>query len=184
MKPKIETSKYSEDWLPVKQILNGMIQLDDGNYVTGVKVSPKNIFIMEEQYQDNVIFSLRNLYNTIDFEFWMVISDRPVDISVYLSSLQILYSRSNDAVQRKLIQQDINKANMFRSQEYNVVDTEYYILFKDKKMEVIQKKLHNILSGLVNCGLNSQQVSNNDLRMLLDNLFNAGKPTTFVTVSA
>ena len=184
MKPKIETSKFTEDWLPVKQILNGMIELEDGYYVTGVKVAPKNIFIMDEQYQDNVIYSLRNLYNTIDFEFWMVIADRPVDISVYLSSLQILYSRSNDAVQRKLIQQDINKANMFRSQEYNVVDTEYYILFKDKKMEVIQKKLHNLLGGLVNCGLNSQQVSNNDLRMLLDNFFNGGKPTTFGTVTA
>lgn len=34
---------YSEDWLPVKQIMNGMIQLDDGSYVTGVKVAPKNI---------------------------------------------------------------------------------------------------------------------------------------------
>lgn len=32
---------YSEDWLPVKQIMNGMIQLDDGSYVTGVKVAPK-----------------------------------------------------------------------------------------------------------------------------------------------
>ena len=36
---------YTEDWLPVKQIMNGMIQLDDGTYVTGVKITPKNIFI-------------------------------------------------------------------------------------------------------------------------------------------
>ena len=28
------------------------------------------------------------------------------------------------------------------SAEYNVVDTEYYILFKEKKMDVIQKRLH------------------------------------------
>lgn len=184
MKNKIEQSKYTEDWLPVKQILNGMIQTEDGYYVTGVKIAPKNIFIMDEQYQDNVIFSLRNFYNMVDYEFWMVIADRPVDISVYLSNLQILYGRSNDAVQRKLIQQDINKANMFMSQEYNVVDTEYYILFKEKKMEIIQKRLHNLISGLVNCGLNSQQVSNSDLRMLLDNFFNDGKPSTFGTVMA
>ena len=38
---------YSEDWLPVRQIMNGMIQLDDGYYVTGVKIMPKNIFIMD-----------------------------------------------------------------------------------------------------------------------------------------
>ena len=32
---------FTEDWLPVKQILNGMIQLDNGYYVTGVKVCLK-----------------------------------------------------------------------------------------------------------------------------------------------
>lgn len=42
---------YSEDWLPVRQIMNGMIQLDDGSYVTGVKVAPKNIFIMDQGTQ-------------------------------------------------------------------------------------------------------------------------------------
>jgi hypothetical protein len=30
--------------------------------------------------------------------------------------------------------EDINKANMFMSAEYNVVDTEYFILFKEKRM--------------------------------------------------
>ena len=39
---------YTEDWLPIRQIMNGMIQLDDGSYVTGVKVAPKNIFIMDQ----------------------------------------------------------------------------------------------------------------------------------------
>lgn len=32
---------YTEDWLPIRQIMNGMIQLDDGSYVTGVKVAPE-----------------------------------------------------------------------------------------------------------------------------------------------
>ena len=27
---------FSEDWLQIKQILNGMIQLENGEYVTGV----------------------------------------------------------------------------------------------------------------------------------------------------
>ena len=62
--------KYTNTWLPIKQIMNGMIQLDDGTYVTGVKISPRNIFIMGSQEQNNMIYSLRNFYNTIDYEFW------------------------------------------------------------------------------------------------------------------
>jgi len=175
-------SKYSENWLPVKQILNGMIQLDNGQYVTGVKVEPKNIFIMDQGSQNNIIYNLRNLYNSLDFEFWILIADRPVDIDVYLSRLQLMYNNTQDAAIKKLIMQDINKANLFMSAEYNVVDTEYYILFKEKRLEIVQKRLHNIISGLASSGLQSSQTSNNDLRMLLDNYLNGGEQSTFGTV--
>lgn len=180
---KIE-SKYTEDWLPIRQILNGMIQLETGEFVTGVKVTPKNIFLLDQGTQNNIIYSLQNFYNSIDYEFWLIIADRPVDINVYLSRLQVLYNNTPDAEIRKLIMQDINKANMFMSIEYNVVDTEYYILFKEKRLELVQKKLHNIMSGLANCNLQSQQASNDDLRMLLDNFLNDGEQTTFGTVGA
>ncbi len=172
-------SKWSEDWVPLKNIMNGMIQLENGEYVTGVKIAPKNIFILDAGTRDNVIYQLRNFYNAINFEFWLVVADRPVDINVYLSQLQIQFNRATNAITRKLVQEDINKANMFMSAEYNVVDTEYYILFKEKKMDVIQKRLHTLISNLANCGLNSQQTSNNDLRVILDNFFNGGSSTTF-----
>lgn len=173
---------FTENWLPVRQILNGMIQLDDGSYVTGVKIMPKNIFIMDQGRRDNTLFHLGNLYNSIDFDFWLLIADRPVDIDVYLSQLQLMYNNANDGVMRKLIMQDINKANMFMSAEYNVVDTEYYILFKERRLELVQKKLHNLISGLASAGLQSTQASNNDLRMVLDNFLNGGDQTTFGTV--
>ena len=175
-------SKYSEDWLPVKQIMNGMIQLDSGEYVTGVKVAPKNIFIMDSMDQYAIVSNLTNFYNSIDYEFWLIIADRPVDINVYLSQLQIMYNNSVDPIVRKLLMQDLNKANMFMSAEYNVVDIEYYILFKEKKLELLQKKLYNLIGGLANCGLNSTQASNADLRMLLDNFLNGGNTTSFGTV--
>lgn len=176
------SSKYTEDWLPVKQIMNGMIQLDNGYYVTGIKVSPKNIFILDKGTQDAIIFNLRNFYNMIDYEFWLVVADRPVDINIYLSQLQLLYSKTNSGIIRKIIMQDINKANMFMGAEYNVVDTEYYILFKEKRLEIIQKRIHNLISALANCSINSTQVSNADLRMILDNFLNGGNKSTLGTV--
>jgi hypothetical protein len=179
-----EVSKYSEDWVPIKNIMNGMIQLENGQYVTGIKVAPKNIFILDQGERDNIIFSLQNFYNMIDYEFWLVVADRPVDINLYLSQLQLLYQRCTDGAIRKLIIQDINKANAFMGLEYNVVDTEYFILFKEKRLEIVNKKVHNLISGLANAGLNSAQVANSDLRMLLDNFLNGGMTTTFGTVMA
>lgn len=175
-------NKTAEDWLPIKSIMNGMIQLENGYYVTGVKVAPRNIFILGPEVQNNVIFQLQNFYNTIDYEFWIMVADRPVDINVYLSQLQLLYNRTQSGTIRKLIMQDINKANAFMGTEIGVVDTEYYIIFKEKKMDLIQKRIHNLISGLANCGLNSAQVSNSDLRVLLDNFLNGGRTSNFGTV--
>ena len=175
------TSRYTEDWVPIKSIMNGMIQLDNGYYVTGIKVSPKNIFILDPGERENVLFNLQNFYNMLDFEFWLVVADRPVDINLYLSQLQLLYQRCTDGAVRKLIIQDINKANAFMSAEYNVVDTEYFILFKEKRLEIVQKRLHNLIAGLANASMNSTQVSNSDLRMILDNFLNGGMTTTFGT---
>ena len=176
--------QFTNDWLPVKQIANCIITTDDGYFVTGVKVYPKNIFMLEKGQQDSIVYNLRNFYNSVDFEFWLIVADRPVDINAYLANLQIMYNKSHDQYTRKMIMQDISKANQFMGVEYNVVDTEYFILFKEKKMEILQKKLHNIISGLASSSLNSSQVTNDDLRMILDNFLNGGVTTTFGTVMA
>ena len=175
-----QKSKYTEDWIPVRAIENGMIILNNKMRVTGVKIRPRNIFILDQNTQDNVIIGLKNFYNTVDFDFWLISADRPVDISGYLARLQLLYNQTSSPVIRKMINQDILKANSFM--DNNVTDTEYYILFKEKNLEMIQKRLRTIITGLANCGLDSAQTSNDDLRMILDNFLNGGMRTDFGTV--
>ncbi len=176
------TRKFAEDWLPVKSIQNGEILLDNGLRVTGVKVRPRNIFILDYDSQNNAIFNLRNFYNTIDYPFWLIVSDRPVDINVYLNQLKLLYNSVQVQAIRKLVREDIDKANLFMSKEVNVTDTEYFILFKERRPEIIQKRIQNMISGLSGAGLQSTQVSNDDLRVLLDGFMNGGDTTEFGTV--
>ncbi len=173
------SSKYSDEWVPISEIANGMIKLDRGYYVTGVKIEPKNIFILDANAEDNVISNFRNLYNTIDYEFWLIVADRPVDIAVYVSQLQVEHSKQQNPAIRKLILQDIQKAEAFMGPEYNVVDTEYYILFRENKLELINKRITGLMTGLVNCGLNSVRVTNEDLRALIDNFYNGNTKVEF-----
>lgn len=181
-KPQTVKSKYTESWVPVKGIENGVIILDNKYRVTGVKIRPRNIFILDGATQENTIIALKNFYNTVDFDFWLISADRPVDISGYLARLQLLYNQTPSPVIRKLINQDIMKANDFM--DNNVTDTEYYILFKEKNMDMIQKRLRTIITGLANCGLDSAQTSNEDLRVILDNFLNGGVKTDFGTVTS
>lgn len=178
----VKSQKYAENWLPIRGIQNGEIILENGYRVTGVKVRPRNIFILDYASQDNAIMNLRNFYNTIDYPFWLMVADRPVDINVYLSQLKLLFNSIQYPAIRKLIKEDIDKANLFMSREVNVTDTEYFILFKDRRPEIIQKRIQNLVSGLASAGLQSAQVSNDDLRVLLDGFMNGGETSNFGTV--
>lgn len=180
MAKKIKSSKYTEDFVPVKSITNGMIVLDNNQKVCGVKIMPRNIFILDYQTQNAIIDNLKNVYNMIDYEFWIIAADRPVDINVYLSQLQLLFNQTQDQVKRKLIIEDINKANMFMNN--NIVDTEYFLLFKEKNDDIINKRIRNLITSFANAGLNSHQVTNDDLRIILDNFLNGGQNTSFGTV--
>ena len=175
-------SRYTEDWVPVRGLNSGTIVLRNQDKVTGVKIAPRNIFILDYESQQSVLVNLRNLYNQIDFEFWLVVADRPVDISVYMSQLHLLYNQETSPAIRKLIAEDINKCHSFINN--NVVDTEYYILFKEKDPDKMQKKIRTLINALASAGLSAQQTSNEDLRVILDNFLNGGKSTEFRTVVA
>lgn len=184
-----DNSKYTEDWLPIKKIQGGYITvpgkaLEGDQIVTGVRIEPKNIFIADQETQDITISALRNFYNTLDFEFWLICCDRPVDINLYRSELEIMYNEAPTQQVRKLILQDLNKIERFMGPEINAVDTEFYLLFKDseKQKERIQKRVHNILAGLAGAGLNARQLTDDDIRVLLDSFFNDSKRTEFGTV--
>ncbi len=175
-----QRSRFTEDWVPVQNITNGMIILNNQEKVTGVKVAPKNIFILDYESQQSVLVNLQNMYNQIDFEFWLVVADRPVDISVYMSQLQLLYNQESSPAIRKLIAEDIDKGSSFMNN--NVVDTEYFLLFKERDMDRIQRRIRMLINALATAGLSAKQTSNEDLRVILDNFLNGGKTTDFGTV--
>ena len=165
--------KYTENWLPLKAISNGIMYNQKNEMITGVKIQPRNIFILDQSSMDNALIGLMNFYNTIDYEFWLIVADRPVDIAVYQAELQVLYNKTQDPRLRKLIAQDMNKGDFFINND--VVDTEYFILFKEKNGEMLQKKLRNIINSLASAGLVASQTTNDDLRMIIDNFLNGGR---------
>ena len=179
-KPGGSNSAFTENWVRIKSIKNGIITLPNKDMITGVKIEPRNIFILDQIQQDNIINALRNCYNTFNFEFWLIAADRPVDISVYTSQLELLLNENISPIRRKMIMQDLDKADMFINNQ--VVDTEYYILFKESRMEILQDKLRAMINGFASCSLLATPTSDDDLRIILDGFLNGGVRSDFGTV--
>jgi hypothetical protein len=166
------SNAFTENWINVKEINNNIITLDNKEMITGIKINPKNIFILERMEQDRIIDSLKTFYNLIDYEFWLIIADRPVDISLYTSQLELALSNAQSPTMRKLIVDDLEKAELFINN--SIVDTEYFILFKEKNTDLLNKKVRNLINNIASCGLIASQTSNDDLRMIIDNFLNGG----------
>ena len=166
-------NKYAENWINIKSIANGVIHNNSKEMITGVKIQPRNIFILDRSEMDAILIGLMNFYNTIDYEFWIIVADRPVDITMYQAELQILLNRVQDHRVRKTILQDMDKGDLFIDND--VVDTEYFIILKEKRPELLEKKVRNLITGLASCGLIASQTSNEDLRVIIDNFLNAGR---------
>ena len=166
------SNAFTENWINIKEINNNIITLDNKEMITGIKINPKNIFILERMEQDRVIDSLKTFYNLIDYEFWLIIADRPVDISLYTSQLELALSNAQSPTMRKLIVDDLEKAELFINN--SIVDTEYFILFKEKNTDLLNKKVRNLINNIASCGLIASQTSNDDLRMIIDNFLNGG----------
>lgn len=180
-KPAGNNSAFTENWVRIKSIKNGIIYLPNKDMVTGVKIEPRNIFILEGVQQDSIINALRNCYNTFNFEFWLIAADRPVDISVYTSQLELMLNdESLSQIRRKMIMQDLEKADMFINNQ--VVDTEYYVLFKESRLEQLQDKLRIMVNGFASCSLLATPTTDDDLRVILDGFLNGGVRSDFGTV--
>ena len=121
-------------------------------------------------FVSSIINALKNCYNTFNFEWWLIAADRPVDISVYRSQLELALNNESNPAIRKLLMQDLNKADMFVNNQ--VIDTEYFILIKDKNPDALNDKIRTMINGFATCGMVAGQTSDEDLRNILDNFLN------------
>ena len=51
-------------------------------------------------------------------------------------------------------------------------------------MDILQKRIRTVITGLANCGLDSAQTSNEDLSVILDNFLNGGIKSEFGSVKS
>lgn len=71
---------YSEDFVPVKDILNGIIETEDGRYIRVLEVEPINFLLRSTSEQKNIVAS---------FASWMKISPIKIQIKVLTKKADI-----------------------------------------------------------------------------------------------
>ena len=123
-------SKYTNDnFVPIKSITNGMIILDNNERVTGIKIVPRNIFILDYGTQNAII---DNLEQDEQNQITMIMSEdyEITDIEKAIDDVVQAYEREK-----------------LNTRKFEILDLLDKNLENDQKKE-LEKELSNIIIRL------------------------------------
>lgn len=81
-------SRATQEFVPIKEIRNGMIVLKDGSLRAVIMASSINFALKGSDEQTAIIYQFQNFLNTLDFQVQIYIQSRRLDIKPYLALLK------------------------------------------------------------------------------------------------
>jgi len=83
-----KSSKSSQDFVPIREVRDGIVVLKDGSMRALIMTSSTNFALKSEDEQHSIIFQFQNFLNSLDFPIQIFIQSRRLDIRPYLVVLE------------------------------------------------------------------------------------------------
>lgn len=84
----ISNAKATQDFVPIKEVRDGIIILKDGSMRSILMVSSLNFALKSPDEQDAIIYQFQNFLNSLDFSVQIVIQSKELDIRPYIALLE------------------------------------------------------------------------------------------------
>ena len=82
------TPQSSQDFVPIKEVRDGVIILKDGSMRTILMTSSLNFALKSAKEQEALIFQFQNFLNSLDFTIQISVQSRRLDIRPYVALLE------------------------------------------------------------------------------------------------
>ncbi|MCL6453726.1 hypothetical protein JI721_03020 [Alicyclobacillus cycloheptanicus] len=140
--------KTALEWMPVKDVYEGLIHRKDGQYVAVLEISPINLSLLSEREQEQKVAALHEAINGLRGGFQLLILPHPIDLYGYFRSLENQIREAN-GIRRSLLVDQLAYVRLIVSGG-QAIEWRYYMLVasRDKKDAVEQaRELAHSLSG-------------------------------------
>ena len=195
-------TKTTQDFVPIKEIRDGIIIEKDGSLRAVVLVSSLNFALKSAAEQEAIIYQFQNFLNSLDFSVQISIQSRQLDIRPYLEILSKRRTTETNDLLKIQINEYIEFVKNF-TENQNIMSKTFFIIIpftpsiiKDKKTNkfslAFKKNSPNIMpnetfeenrvqleqrigvvqQGLIRCGLKSIRLETEYVIDLFDKLFN------------
>lgn len=194
----------TQQFVPVKEIRNGIVILKDGGYRGILLCSSVNFGLKSADEQHAITLGFQNFLNTIDFSIQIVVNSRRMDLRPYLAILAEKNSEQKSELMRIQLREYIEFVHSFADQA-NIMTKSFYIVvpyapptsaasatsflrhesaavksasaetsFEEDRAQ-LEQRLTLVASGLAGTGVRAAPLGTEELIELLYRSFNPGE---------
>ncbi|MBU6214320.1 hypothetical protein KGM48_00535 [Patescibacteria group bacterium] len=117
----------TQQFVPVKEIRNGVVILKDGSYRGILICSSINFGLKSEEEQHAITIGFQNFLNTLDFSIQIVVNSRRMDLRPYLALLEEKASEQKTELMRIQLREYIEFVRSFADQA-NIMTKSFYVV--------------------------------------------------------
>ena len=145
-------SKATQEFVPIKEIRDGVVVLKDGSMRMILMVSSINFALKSEDEQAAILIQFQDFLNSLEFSTQIFIQSRRLDIRPYLSLLQERLKAQLSDLMRIQIEEYMNFIKTF-TEEAHIMTKTFFIVVPYAKVGIRSKNtsiLDKILPGRKN----------------------------------
>lgn len=191
----------TKDFVPVSQIKNDLVILNDGSMAIIIQTSAVNFDLLSENEQLAIIGSFAGFLNSLSFSIQIVIRSKKLDISHYLNTLKEAEKKQTNPLLQMMMQRyRAFVAAIIRDNE--VLDKQFYVVLAvspvelgivssqdaeknlPKALNILGPRREHILKQLSRIGLKSTQLDDERLIRLFYDIYNDEDKVSLTDVQA
>ena len=162
-------SRASQEFVPIKEIRDGVVVLDDGSLRAVMLASSINFALKSADEQRSVLLQFQNFLNSLDFSVQFHIESRNLDIKPYLNDLKEQYQKKENDLMKTQISEYMEFIRTF-TDDSNVMQKTFFIVVPYNKAVINQSGgIMDTIKGLFG-GNSSQEAQDESFRQARNQL--------------
>ena len=120
-------SQATQDFVPIKEVRNGVVILKDGTLRALLMASSINLALKGAEEQEAVIAQFQGFLNTLDFPIQFFIESRKLDIRPYIALLESRLAQETDELMKLQIREYMTFIKDF-TERANIMSKNFFIV--------------------------------------------------------
>ena len=120
-------SKAAQDFVPIKEIRDGVLVLKDNSYRGIIMASSLNFALKSQEEQTSILLQFQNFLNSLDFSVQFFIQSRKLDIRPYVSLLEERHAEQKNDLMKIQTREYIDFVKSF-TESSNIMSKNFFVV--------------------------------------------------------